>query len=214
MHWPSHCTAFYAQWIVRFMHPRKSPWKTILRSWIQNEHLRDGTLLSSVDTNNMTNIPTTATYMRRCLKAFQSLNITQNYDLTDESCLGEPLFYNNRFTLPFSEQQIDQWAVHFKVTHIQDLIDISGQGHNDNQWDHFFFGMCPATKRDTQRAHEWVDPRKAELITIRATIPAAIWTATAAPKTITGTYAEIVNTRRATGVIQGLISTIRTEFPE
>ena len=29
LHWESHCKAFYASWIVRFLDPRRSPWKDV-----------------------------------------------------------------------------------------------------------------------------------------------------------------------------------------
>ena len=34
MHWESHCEAFYAQWMIRYLHPRKAPWKEIADLWI------------------------------------------------------------------------------------------------------------------------------------------------------------------------------------
>ena len=37
MHWLSHANAFYAEWIIRYLHPRRAPWKHILTHWIENE---------------------------------------------------------------------------------------------------------------------------------------------------------------------------------
>ena len=34
MHWESHCQAFYAQWMIRYLHPRKAPWKETADRWI------------------------------------------------------------------------------------------------------------------------------------------------------------------------------------
>eukprot|EP00966_Prymnesium_polylepis_P238362 5512786-Prymnesium_polylepis.1 len=39
MHRPSHCEAFHALWIIRYLHPRKSPWKQVVSYWIQDEHI-------------------------------------------------------------------------------------------------------------------------------------------------------------------------------
>ncbi len=64
MHWPSHCAAFYAQRIIRYMHPRKSPWKTILRSWIRNDFIEDATILENCLNNNRTNIPKTQKHIK------------------------------------------------------------------------------------------------------------------------------------------------------
>eukprot|EP00966_Prymnesium_polylepis_P249443 5767219-Prymnesium_polylepis.1 len=91
MHWESHCEAFYAQWIVRYLHPRKAPWKTILRHWItageregddDSPHgLGDAILLAPapVNTTALDHIPSTAKYARRCVASFLSLRMQQNY---------------------------------------------------------------------------------------------------------------------------------------
>jgi hypothetical protein len=200
MHWPSHCTAFYAQWVVRYMHPRKSPWKTILRSWIRNTFIGDGTILAACDNANTTKIPETATYMRACMEAFESLNIKQYLGPADRTCLGEPLFYNNRFTIQIPRQSVREWSHHLGATHIRDLIDESGQEHNDNQWSYYFYTLCPPCKRHTPRAHEWVNRRTAELAILRAAVPPEIWAAATRPRVQVGEYAEVINTTRATGV--------------
>ncbi len=137
MHWPSHCKAFYAQWLIRYMHPRKSPWKSILKFWIQSEHLSEGPLLSTCSIN-MDAIPRNAKYMRACLKAFKSIRIKQHAGATDRTCLAEPIFYNNRFKIDMPSTSVTQWARHLSTTHIRDLIDASGQEHNDNQWSLYF----------------------------------------------------------------------------
>ena len=37
IHWPSHCDAYYATWIVRYLEPRAAPWKSIMRFYIQDD---------------------------------------------------------------------------------------------------------------------------------------------------------------------------------
>jgi hypothetical protein len=110
MHWPSHCKAFYAQWIIRFLHPRRSPWKNVLREWVQNAHLRDGILLANVSDNHHKGPPESAPYIRQCLKAFGELKLRQDTTILDRACLGEPLFWNHRFTAnSLSTTTTEEW---------------------------------------------------------------------------------------------------------
>ena len=76
MHWASHCKAFYAQWIVRFLSPRRAPWKSILSHWIADKYIGDAILLSSArDGSSTKDVTKTAPYARACLKAFAELDI-------------------------------------------------------------------------------------------------------------------------------------------
>ena len=68
-HWASHCEAYYAEWIVRYLHPRRAPWKTLLRHWIDEEFLHEGILVLHAHGSDRSNqLPYTATYMKRCLR--------------------------------------------------------------------------------------------------------------------------------------------------
>eukprot|EP00960_Hanusia_phi_P020966 618498-Hanusia_phi.AAC.1 len=74
MHWPSHCEAVYATWIVRFLSPRRAPWKQMLRHWTDEEFIHDGILLANAsDRTRETELPPNASYIRRCLRAFAKL---------------------------------------------------------------------------------------------------------------------------------------------
>ena len=42
MNFPLHCQAFYAQWIVRYLHPRRAPWKIVADKWLSDGLLRAG----------------------------------------------------------------------------------------------------------------------------------------------------------------------------
>ena len=82
MHWPSHCEAYYATWIIRYLHPRKAQWKNILRHYIDNEFIHDGILVAAaLDRDRSAQLPLSATYIRRCLRSFAMLRLTQNTDL-------------------------------------------------------------------------------------------------------------------------------------
>jgi hypothetical protein len=100
MHWPSHCEAYYATWIIRYLHPRKSPWKTIMRFYIEDEHIQDSIILSSSPRKSREDmLPPGAQYLRRCLISFHSLDLHQDTSLLDSSVQAEPLWHNNRFTI-------------------------------------------------------------------------------------------------------------------
>ena len=65
MHWPSHCSAFYAQWVVRYLDPRRAPWKSIVHEWIADEHTGDAIILGrSRHRDRVPHIPETALYIR------------------------------------------------------------------------------------------------------------------------------------------------------
>ena len=38
MHWRAHVKAFQMQWVLRYLDPRKAPWKDVLDHWIANEY--------------------------------------------------------------------------------------------------------------------------------------------------------------------------------
>ena len=74
LHWEFHCKAFYASWIVRFLDPRRAPWKDVLRHWISDEYIHEAIILSSASDSDRTNeIPDTAPYIKRCLQELPKL---------------------------------------------------------------------------------------------------------------------------------------------
>ena len=74
LHWESHCKAFYASWIIRFLDPRRAPWKDVLRHWISDEYIHEAIILSSASDSDRTNeIPDTAPYIKRCLQELPKL---------------------------------------------------------------------------------------------------------------------------------------------
>ena len=40
MHWPSHCDAYYATWIIRYLEPRRAPWKSIMSWFVRDTETR------------------------------------------------------------------------------------------------------------------------------------------------------------------------------
>ena len=152
MHWPSHCEAYYAEWIVRYHHPRRAPWKQVLRPWINNEYVHDGIHLSAATDHNQANqIPATAKYMRRCMNAFHRLRLQQNTDLLDHSVQAEPLWLNHRFYIPLTPERVTIWQKHYDVTHVLSLLHTRGRPLTDNEWDWYFINMAPAHLQNSPR---------------------------------------------------------------
>ena len=44
MHLESHIKAFQAQWIIKYLDPRDSPWKNALDHWLSDDKLGRGTI--------------------------------------------------------------------------------------------------------------------------------------------------------------------------
>ena len=124
MHWSSHCEAYYATWIVKYLHPRKAPWKILLRHYIDDEYIHEGILLSAAtDRDRTQKVPASATYMRKCLRAFAALGITQDTSLLDCSIQAEPLWHNNRWFIPIPDAHAMLWQKYIDVTHVLSLLN-------------------------------------------------------------------------------------------
>ena len=52
MHWPSHCDAYYATCIIRYLEPRRAPWKSIMSWFVRDTVIGDAILLSSSPERN------------------------------------------------------------------------------------------------------------------------------------------------------------------
>ena len=142
MHWPSHCNAFYAEWIVRFLHPRAAPWKQVLRDWLPEDNpLEDAVLVAdSPDRATLPSlIPSHSVYIIRCLSEFLKLDLQQNINLESPSTMGEPLWHNARFHIHLPRSRQTLWADELQVTHISDLIDpATDHWFTDADWAGFF----------------------------------------------------------------------------
>ena len=177
MHWGFHVEAFYAQWGRRYLEPRQAPWKLVLDHWIGNRyHIGRGILLATRGAKERlwVDIPKHARYTRRCIKAFEDLNIRQDVDTISPDVLAEPLFNNNRFNVPIPPDKCDDWQEHLATSQLIDMLDEEGEQFADEGWEGFFYTMAPEKFRDKQRVHEWVEERKAELPALRDAIPAAL----------------------------------------
>ena len=173
MHWPSHCEAVYATWIVRFLSPRRAPWKQMLRHWTDEEFIHDGILLANAsDRTRETELPPNASYIRRCLRAFAKLGVTQDISLPlDCSVQAEPLWFNHRFHINVPQRIVHKWQKTFEATHILSLLNHRSRPFRDDEWEGFFKTMPPQAERDKPGFGNKVDERKKELAEIRKTVP-------------------------------------------
>ena len=146
-HWASHCRAFYAEWVVRFLHPRKAPWKTILRAWYPDwNYLKDGIFTAPTGPLQrlIQHLPKNAHYLRRCIQEFHSLRLTQNTDLTGPTMLAESVWDNPRFDIPLPQARQDVWIEEQLVTHVSNLFDPhTDRIHDDHNWRGFFRDYSP-----------------------------------------------------------------------
>ena len=147
IHWPSHCKAFYAEWIIRLLHPRQAPWKQVFRSWYPDwNNLGDGLMTASAGDRRklLDYIPAHAHYIRRCVVEFNQLKLTQNLDLKDNTILAEPLWLNPRFTIPLPDTRLAIWLHEQELTHVANLFDpATDRIHSLRNWYRYFRTHSP-----------------------------------------------------------------------
>jgi hypothetical protein len=149
MCWPKHCEAFYAQWMVRYLHPRRADWKIIANEWIPDELIGNAIIVANIAPDQYEHtIPPTAPYLRRCLAAFQRLHVRQNTSLLDHAVQAEPLWPNWRFSIDLPEQRIAVWQDEMKTVFVSDMLDTHDDPFDEDEWDSFFDQLAPAEPPD------------------------------------------------------------------
>ena len=165
IHWDSHCKAVYAEWIIRLLHPRRAPWKEIVRAWYPEwNKLEDGILVADSDDKQkiLHHIPPNATYLRTCIKEFNKLDLRQNTTIKDATILAEPLWLNFRFDLSLPESRYRLWLKRLKVMHVRDLFDSNTDAmFTTPDWHHFFQRHLP--RHNPQRLEGDLDSIRAQL---------------------------------------------------
>ena len=123
MHLESHVKAFQAQWIIKYLDPRDSPWKDVLDHWLlQDDGLGRGTLLRRGHTDQAYKLPLRSIHMRACLTAFANLGLAQDTSLLTHETQGESLFFNNRFPSPLEPHLAEEWYSTGLAVTLSDLI--------------------------------------------------------------------------------------------
>ena len=165
MHWDSHCTAVYAEWVVRLLHPRRAPWKEIVRAWYPEwNKLEEGIFVA--DSNDrqkiLSHIPPNAAYLRTCIIEFNKLDLNQLTSIKDATMLAEPLWLNFRFDINLPVKRIALWIKHLKVMHVRDLFDSNTDAlFTTSDWHQFFQRHLP--QRNPQRLEGDLDNITAQL---------------------------------------------------
>ena len=143
MHWQSHCEAFYAHWIIRYLHPRKAPWKDIASIWIDDAHIGPAIIMTSSvpDDDLMEDIPKRAHYLRRCMRAFLSLKIKQNLEIEDLSIIAEPIWHNRRYDIDV--RKLHRWQEQLSTNRLYELLTDKMKPFTRDEWDAYFDQVNP-----------------------------------------------------------------------
>ena len=179
MHLKSHIKAFQAQWIVKYLDPRDSPWKDVLDHWIlrkdsgrqgQTTPLGRGVILTPGElARRAKRLPEASAYMRACFAAFAELDVRQDLSLITHATAGEPLWHNNRFTIKGADESA--FTEHLLTYRLSDLFDSNGFYTRDN-WAHWFEEHAPFDSDDEEdEKDEWITARELDLPNIRPAIP-------------------------------------------
>ena len=205
MHLESHIKAFQAQWIIKYLDPRDSPWKDVLDHWIlgngtrtDDTRLGRGVILTPRGLKRAERLPAASTYMRACFEAFADLGVQQDLTIITHATQGEPLWRNNRFTVRGVHDQ-ETWEYDLATYRLSDLLSPDGF-YSTDEWSEWFTQLMPQELNGKRiRQDEWRDERERDLPIIKMSVPKPVRDALAKP---TGAHAEgeiILVTSSATG---------------
>ena len=209
MHWESHVKAFRIQWIYRYLDPRRAPWKQVLDHWIAAPHFLERAALIAPHKDSLANaLPHSLRYLRRAIREFEDLGLTQILAPPNYSVQAEPLWQNPRFEIPIPDLSTRQWQQWLKTIIVTDLFDRdTGLPFTPADWDGFFYTMAPDKIRNTPSVHEWVNDRRSDLAIIVNAIPQAIIDAATTVQTAPH-YIALVDD---SGTIQNWVQPVTTD---
>lgn len=174
MHLESHIKAFQAQWIIKYLDPRDSPWKNALDHWLSDDKLGRGILLARGQSRPESLLPDgRCAYIRSCLEAFRSLNLRHDDTLCTHESIGEPLWLNPRFRIDLNPNNAEEWEDQIDTYRLSDLTNDSGELTTRNQWLAWFWEYAPQGL-GKQSTNEWVHQRTLDWPIIRMAIPTAV----------------------------------------
>lgn len=180
-----HITAFQAQWIIKYLDPRRSPWKDALDHWIiRDDDLGRGSILSSDSTDPAARLPEECEYMRACFASFAKIKITQDTDLIPEAVEGEPFWKNNRFTVNpvLGPGTAQEWIEDLHTARLSDLLHSNGF-LSSNDWDQYITQQAPR-HLSSQQKRRWIHEKQLDLPLLKPSIPRDVRTALKTPLTI------------------------------
>ena len=123
MDWAIHASNFKAQWVLRYLDPSKSSYKTLIDSFILYDKRRNckypegrQIILQNLSVRERANmlsaLPKTATYIKECFREFWKLNIRSAPD-TWEGIGSESPWHGRRMKI---DDVHDTWRTYFKHT--------------------------------------------------------------------------------------------------
>ena len=145
MSWKDHVTAYRAEWINRYIHPADAKWKEILDEMIlknKKGELKFGAgrgifycaLTPAQKLRLLRNIPKKALYIRACIYAHWSLQITQDLTKT-EGIRGEPMWESARFKTNCDWRSKTYFINVTRVTIMSDIINKdTDKPHTRDEW--------------------------------------------------------------------------------
>ena len=183
----SHIAAFQAQWIIRYLDPRDTPWKNCLDHWIGDRfRLGRGALLASPGHNFHQRIPQRSTYIRECLRQFQNLALTQDTSLLTYASQGEPLHKNKRFPSHITPDARLEWTNRLETYRLSDLANEHDAIFTHSHWQTWI------RQAGFAKGQQWISQRLSEIYTLLSSIPANVRHATTArPVAKEGDYVTI-----------------------
>ena len=179
MHIGSHICAFQAQWIRRYLDPSNPPWKLVADVWLADPYpMGRGSLLSNTKGSFTTDVPHAAKYLQSCVKAFESIELTQDTNILDFRVTGESVLFNNRFEVPVKDDHAAKWSKHVKIKRINDILDgTENELFTQEQMRDYTFTHAPEHMRGKPRAHEWSDDLMKSWQPLVDNIPPSVLTA-------------------------------------
>ena len=180
MHLPSHTKAFQAQWIIKYLDPRDSPWKEVLDHWFANtDRLGRGTLLSSNGHHLRRRIPDRCKYLHACFDSFYELDLQQDLSLLSYRSEGEPLWKNPRFSIPVDPATKEEWCIEIDTYRMSDLrsgYNVGGRGAGyirNEELERRISSHIPddLAGRSSRRIRRWERERGKDIGAIRANVP-------------------------------------------
>ena len=177
IHIQSHITAFQAQWIIKYLDPRRAPWKTILDHWLLEPKTKRGRAIVLIQDEGtlLAKLPEGATYMRACITAFKKLGLQQDIQLLDHESQGELLWDNNRFTIDLPPSTVEAWCDHMDTYRLSDMLDDNGQPFTPHNWGAFSQQYAPKRNANGDRLAEeeisdWIYDRELDLPVINMNV--------------------------------------------
>ena len=189
MHFQSHVKAFQIQWVRRYIHPGREPWKHVADLWTAEPYpLGRGMLFAKLDDRPCMyrDIPTTAPYWRECVRQFEGLQLKQNTNDIGPGIEGEPVFYSHRYDVRIPREAETKWSKYLGVQRTFHIIDKdTDEVFSANDMQGFAYNLAPNGIRGTPSAHEWVDKLMSTWNDLRSQIPDEVIRRTRQPPSFT-----------------------------